>query len=151
MKCPNCNEDNDKVIETRLSESGEVIRRRRECLSCGYRFTSYERIEERPIMVIKKNGSKQTFSSDKIRHSIIHCTDKRYISDEAVDSLVSAVEREVRSKSGLKYEISSNEIGEIILRELYKTDPISYVRFASVYRSFSNVEQFIEEINRLRS
>lgn len=151
MKCPNCGIDNDKVLETRNTENGAVLRRRRECLECGCRYTSYERIEDRPIMVIKKNNARQTFNPEKVRHSIMRCADKRSISNEIIDKLVENVEREVRSKAGLKNEVTSSEIGEEILRELYKADPVSYVRFASVYRAFNDVEQFIDEIKRLRS
>lgn len=149
MRCPSCGKDNDKVLETRTTSNGYALRRRRECLDCGFRFTSYERIEDKPITVIKKDGSLQPFDSSKIERSLRICTDKRSISGKDFDSLVQSVEDAIISEAGQKHEITSTAIGEEILKQLYNVDAVAYVRFASVYRSFNNVEQFIKEIERL--
>ena len=149
MKCPSCGSNNDKVLETRTTEGGLAIRRRRECLDCGFRFTSYERVEDKPITVIKKDGSLQPFDHSKIERSLRICTDKRSISGEVFDNLVQNVENAIKIQAGSSHEISSSAIGEEILRQLYKVDAVAYVRFASVYRSFNDVEQFIREIDRL--
>ena len=147
MRCPACGATEDKVLETRTTNNGFAMRRRRECLKCGFRFTSYERVEDRPITVIKKNGTRQMFDSDKIERSIRICTDKRNIDQETIENLVQNIEDEVKRQAGSKREISSTAIGDETLRQLYPIDAVSYVRFASVYHSFNNVEQFIEEIN----
>lgn len=151
MKCPACGADNDKVLETRSTNSGSAMRRRRECLECGYRFTSYERVEDKPITVIKKNGNLQVFDSDKIQRSLRICTDKRNISQETLDQLISNVEEQVKLIAGPRHEITSSQIGEEILRQLSSIDAVAYVRFASVYRSFNNVEQFIAEIEKFQN
>ncbi len=151
MKCPACGADNDKVLETRSTNSGSAMRRRRECLECGYRFTSYERVEDKPITVIKKNGNLQIFDSDKIQRSLRICTDKRNISQETLDQLISNVEEQVKIIAGPRHEITSSQIGEEILRQLSSIDAVAYVRFASVYRSFNNVEQFIAEIEKFQN
>lgn len=151
MKCPACGADNDKVLETRSTNGGSAMRRRRECLECGYRFTSYERVEDKPITVIKKNGNLQVFDSDKIQRSLRICTDKRNISQETLDQLISNVEEQVKIIAGPRHEITSSQIGEEILRQLSSIDAVAYVRFASVYRSFNNVEQFIAEIEKFQN
>ncbi|MCR5761177.1 MAG: transcriptional regulator NrdR [Sphaerochaetaceae bacterium] len=150
MKCPACGADNDKVLETRTTNNGSAMRRRRECLDCGYRFTSYERVEDKPITVIKKNGNIQAFDPDKIQRSLRICTDKRNISQETLDELISNVEEQIKLIAGPKHEITSSQIGEEILRQLSTIDAVAYVRFASVYRSFNNVEQFIAEIEKFQ-
>lgn len=149
MRCPACGSTDDKVLETRTTSNGSAMRRRRECLKCGYRFTSYERVEDKPIIVKKKNGDIQQFDPHKIERSLRICTDKRNISQEKIDSIVMNVEEAVKIQAGSSHEISSKAIGEEILKELYKLDSVAYVRFASVYRSFNNVEQFIKEIENL--
>ncbi len=151
MRCPSCGATEDKVLETRTTNNGSAMRRRRECLKCGYRFTSYERIEDRPIVVIKKDGNHQIFDSKKIERSIRICTDKRNIDIDTIDNLVQSIEDAIKIKAGPKHEISSAEIGEETLRQLYRIDAVSYVRFASVYRAFNNVEQFVEEIEKLKN
>lgn len=150
MKCPACGADNDKVLETRTTNSGSAMRRRRECLECGYRFTSYERVEDKPITVIKKNGNLQVFDADKIQRSLRICTDKRNISQETLDQLISNVEEQIKIMAGPRHEITSSQIGEEILRQLSAIDAVAYVRFASVYRSFNNVEQFVAEIEKFQ-
>lgn len=149
MRCPSCGSSNDRVLETRSTANGFELRRRRACLDCGYRFTSYERVEDKPITVIKKDGSMQPFDPSKIERSIRICTDKRSISGQNFDKLVQRVEEAIKAEAGIKHEISSTAIGEEILKELYNVDAVAYVRFASVYRSFNDVEQFIREIDRL--
>lgn len=151
MRCPSCGATEDKVLETRNTNNGIAMRRRRECLKCGYRFTSYERIEDRPIIVIKKDGNHQIFDPKKIERSIRICTDKRNIDIDTIDNLVQNIEDSIKLKAGVKHEISSSEIGEETLRQLYHIDAVAYVRFASVYRAFNNVEQFIEEIEKLKN
>ena len=149
MRCPSCGSLEDKVLETRTTANGTAMRRRRECLNCGFRFTSYERIEDKPITVIKKNGDLQTFDLGKIERSLRVCTDKRNITQEQIDNLVQDIEEAVRLQAGAKHEITSTAIGEEILRHLYKVDSVAYVRFASVYRQFNNLAQFISEIENI--
>lgn len=149
MRCPACGSTEDKVLETRTTNSGSAMRRRRECLNCGFRFTSYERVEDKPITVIKKNGEKQLFDSKKIERSIRICTDKRNIDQKTIENLVQDIEDSVKILAGPKHEITSIQIGEETLKQLYHVDAVAYVRFASVYREFKNVAQFIEEIERL--
>ncbi len=149
MHCPKCNKDNDKVIESRPNKDGTAIRRRRECLECGYRFTSYERVENRPIIVIKKDGSRQAFDIGKIERGIERCTEKLNIPQERIDETLRAIEDNVAAVSGSRNTITSREVGEETLRQLYALSPVAYVRFASVYRRFDNLEQFIKEIESL--
>lgn len=151
MRCPACGATEDKVIETRNTNNETVMRRRRQCLNCGHRFTSYERVEDKPVTVIKKDGSRQIFDPKKIERSIRICTDKRNIDQDTIEELLQKIESEIRKQIGQKHEISSSAIGEETLRQLYHIDAVAYVRFASVYRAFNNVEQFIEEIERLKN
>ena len=146
MLCPHCGHMDDKVLESRQNSSGSTIRRRRECLSCGYRFTSYERIEEKPFMVIKRDGRREPFDIRKIERGIRITTEKRDISQDTIEQVLQDIEDEVVLKAGTKREVSSKDIGEAALRQLYKIDTVAYIRFASVYRAFDNVKQFIEEI-----
>ncbi len=139
----------DKVLESRQNSSGSTIRRRRECLSCGYRFTSYERIEEKPLLVVKKDGRREPFDIRKIERGLRLTTEKRHVSQETIEQILQDIEDEVVHLAGAKREISSQEIGEAALRQLYKLDTVAYIRFASVYRAFNNVDQFIEEIERI--
>lgn len=149
MRCPNCHADNDKVIESRSNQIGTSIRRRRECLNCGYRFTSYEKIEEKRICVIKKDGSEEAFDINKIKRGINSCTDKLNIDDDAIQQLLDDIEQNIRTKAGSKRKIKSSEIGEETLKQLSTLNTVAYVRFASVYRAFEDIDQFIEEIERL--
>lgn len=149
MRCPACGDKEDKVLETRTTNSGSAMRRRRVCLKCGYRFTSYERVEDKPIVVIKKNGDLQNFDITKIERGIRMCTDKRNISAETIENLIADVEEAIKIQAGSKHEITSSAIGEETLKQLYKVDKVAYIRFASVYRAFDNVEQFIKEIESL--
>lgn len=149
MRCPHCETLEDKVIESRMLAHGESIRRRRECLQCGYRFTSYEHIEEKQLMVIKRDGSRQLFDIKKIKHGILRAIEKRPISQSQIESILIELENEARIKALNTNEISSTDLGEMVLKKLYTLDNVAYIRFASVYRQFENVEEFIKEIEKL--
>lgn len=144
MRCPFCKTDNDKVIDTRPSEDGSVIRRRRECLACGKRFTTHERLEEMPIRVVKKNGRREPFDRSKILNGVTRAVEKRSISQETVEQLVDAIEREILDKADR--EISTRDIGALVMARLRGMDEVAYVRFASVYREYRALEEFITEI-----
>jgi transcriptional repressor NrdR len=139
----------DKVLESRQNSSGSAIRRRRECLNCGYRFTSYERIEEKPLMVVKKDGRREPFDIKKVERGIQITVEKRDIGQGVIETLLQEIEDEVVLKAEANREISSKVIGEIALKKLYDLDTVAYIRFASVYREFNNVDQFIEEIESI--
>lgn len=147
MKCNKCGCMDSKVIDSRMSEDGTSIRRRRECLGCGRRFTTYEVIERVPVLVVKSDGTRQPFDPDKVRRGVIKACEKRPVAAEKINALVSAVERQVYNK--LVQEISSKEIGELVMKELKDLDEVAYVRFASVYRDFRDVTTFIEFIGDL--
>ncbi len=149
MLCPHCNHMDDKVLESRQNSSGSAIRRRRECLNCGYRFTSYERIEEKPLMVVKKDGRREPFDIKKVERGIQITVEKRDIGQGVIETLLQEIEDEVVLKAEANREISSKVIGEIALKKLYDLDTVAYIRFASVYREFNNVDQFIEEIESI--
>jgi transcriptional repressor NrdR len=140
---------NDRVLESRQNTSGTAIRRRRECLECGYRFTSYERIEEKPVMVIKRDGRREAFDLEKLERGVQTSLEKRSVSQEQVENLVHDVEDAAVLKAGSRREISSQALGDMVLERLYAIDPVAYVRFASVYRMFDNVSQFMQEIEKL--
>ncbi len=156
MLCPYCGVENDKVIETRAADDGRSIRRRRECLSCGKRYTTYEKVEMPPIMITKRDGSKQPFNREKIRSGLIKAFNKRDISDEQMERIVSDVEYMVYnkmyqdSKLGGTYEILSTDIGKFILQSIKDVDEVAYIRFVSVTRSFENIDQFLHELNELK-
>jgi len=149
MLCPHCGHMDDKVLESRQNSSGSTIRRRRECLACGYRFTSYERIEEKPLMVVKRDGRREPFDIAKVERGIRITTEKRHIGEETIEQVLQNIEDEVVLLAGAKREIASVSIGEAALKQLYKIDTVAYVRFASVYRAFDNIDQFIIEIERI--
>ncbi len=144
MRCPFCKKDNDKVIDTRPSEDGSAIRRRRECLGCGKRFTTHERLEEMPVRVIKKNGRREPFDRSKIHTGVLRAVEKRPFSIEDVEKLVDEMEREILDQS--EREVSTRDIGELVMAKLRAVDEVAYVRFASVYREYSALEEFINEI-----
>ena len=146
MHCPRCSENNDKVLESRSTRDNTQIRRRRQCLSCGFRFTSYERIEERPIIVIKKDGRHQPFDISKVERGIRTCTDKLDIDPKDLDNILRNIEDRVYEIAGVRNTITSKEVGEETLRQLYPISPVAYVRFAAVYRAFDDIDQFIKEI-----
>ncbi len=149
MLCPYCAHQEDRVIESRQNNSGSSIRRRRECLACGYRFTSYERIEEKPVMVVKRDGRLELFEPSKLERGILIAMEKRPIGQKSREELFLAIEDEIAWTARESHEITSKEIGELVLRRLYQTDKVAYVRFASVYRMFENVEEFLREIEQL--
>ena len=149
MKCPFCGEIDNKVIDSRLSKDSNVIRRRRECLECSRRFTTYEHIEEIPIMLIKKDGRREVFSRDKIRSGIKKACEKRNISMNIIEDFIDDLERDLRETG--KKEIPSTDLGEKIMVKLHEMDDVAYVRFASVYREFKDVNDFVSELKGLLS
>ncbi|MBW1698750.1 MAG: transcriptional repressor NrdR [Deltaproteobacteria bacterium] len=149
MKCPFCGEVNNKVIDSRLSKDASVIRRRRECLACDRRFTTYEHIEEIPIMIIKKDGRREVFNRDKVRSGMKRACEKRNISMNVIEEFIDELERDLR-ETGEK-EIPSSTIGEKVMEKLHSLDDVAYVRFASVYREFKDVNDFVSELKSLLS
>ena len=149
MKCPFCAEIDNKVIDSRLSKDGNVIRRRRECLVCSRRFTTYEHIEEIPIMIIKKDGRREVFSREKLRSGLQKACQKRSISMNVIEEFVDELERDLR-ETGEK-EIPSHILGERVMAKLHEIDDVAYVRFASVYREFKDVNDFVSELKSLLS
>lgn len=149
MQCPNCSSLDDKVLESRQNASGSSIRRRRECNSCGYRYTSYERIEDKPLMVIKRDGRREVFDLSKIGRGIRSCTEKLNISENEIDQLLQNIEDAIMLKVGSKREIHSSAIGDEALKQLREVDLVAYVRFAAVYKAFNDLGQFILEIEKL--
>ena len=140
MKCPFCASSNTEVIDSREVMDGESIRRRRECESCGKRFTTYERVDLEEISIIKRDGTRQPFDRNKILGGIIKASEKRNISREKMEQIVDKIERNIRSK-GVK-EIDSRKIGDMVVKELSKVDPVAYIRFASVYYNFDSPDEF---------
>ncbi|OEF98104.1 transcriptional regulator NrdR [Vulcanibacillus modesticaldus] len=147
MRCPYCNYNGTRVLDSRPIKDGKSIRRRRECDSCNRRFNTYEEVEETPILVIKKDGSREEFSKEKILRGVIRACEKRPVPLDTLESMVSEIERELRNQ--LKSEVDSQTIGEMVMERLYHIDEISYVRFASVYRQFKDINVFIKEISEL--
>ncbi len=146
MRCPYCGSIDDKVVESRTMANGESIRRRRECISCGYRFTSYEKIEEKPFMVIKKDGTRQPFERAKLEKGIERSFEKRSVATGTIENIVLEIEDEAIMSARTTREISTQKIGEIVLRRLYEIDKVAYIRFASAYKHFESLEEFINEI-----
>ena len=149
MRCPYCASLEDKVIESRMMASGESIRRRRECLGCGYRFTSYERIEEKPFMVVKKDGRREPFEQAKLEKGISRALEKRPVSMRMVEQIVSEIEDKAVMRGKVNREISTAELGELVLQRLYEIDKVAYIRFASVYKHFENLDEFITEVKNI--
>ncbi|SHG84489.1 transcriptional regulator NrdR [Ornithinibacillus halophilus] len=149
MRCSNCQNKNTKVLDSRPIEEGRSIRRRRECEQCGFRFTTFERIEEVPLIVVKKDGTRQEYSREKLVRGLIKACEKRPVSIEQIETLALEVEKEIRN-SGVS-EIDSNEIGELVMKRLSDIDEVAYVRFASVYRQFKDISVFLEELKDLIS
>jgi len=143
MKCPNCQVDNDRVIDTRTSDDRAIIRRRRECLKCGQRYTTYERYEPTIMKVVKKDGGREPFERDKIRRGLEKACWKRPISHDQIESVVSAIEHEIER---FDVEVDSHALGQIVMAHLRKLDQVAYVRFASVYRQFKDVRDFVDEL-----
>ncbi len=147
MKCPFCDFTDSKVIDSRPTEEGTSIRRRRECISCGKRFTTYEKVESVPIMVIKKDQTREPFDREKVLAGIIQACRKRPVSMEQMEQMVDNIESELQNL--MDREITSTKIGEMVMNELKKTDDVAYVRFASVYRQFKDINTFVAEVNKL--
>lgn len=146
MRCPYCGSLDDKVLESRSMANGESIRRRRECMSCGYRFTSYELIEEKPFMVIKRDERRQPFDRNKIAKGIERALEKRSVATQTTENLVNEIEDAAIMKGKASREISTKEIGELILDRLYKLDKVAGIRFASAYKHFETLDEFLEEV-----
>ena len=147
MKCPFCGENNNKVIDSRLSKEGNAIRRRRECIDCARRFTTYEIVEEMPLMIIKKDKRREVFSRAKVRSGLKKACEKREISMNSIESFIEELERDLRESE--EKEIPSRVIGEKIMAKLHELDKVAYVRFASVYRDFKDVHDFVTELRSL--
>ena len=147
MRCQYCGHLDSKVIDSRPTEEGSSIRRRRECLQCGRRFTTYEKIETAPVMIIKKDMSREAFDPDKIKKGLLAACQKRPVSIRDIDAIIEKVEKLVYSTG--EQEFSSRRIGEAVMDELKLLDEVAYVRFASVYRQFTDVSSFMEELNKL--
>ena len=149
MRCPHCGSFDDKVIESRTLANGESIRRRRECLGCGYRFTSYERIEEKQLMVIKRDGRRQPFDRHKIEHGIERALEKRPVSTMTIENIVNEIEDQAVMAGKGAHEIPSTTLGELVLSKLNEVDKVAYIRFASVYRHFGSLDEFVAEVNKV--
>jgi len=147
MKCPFCDFAGTKVLDSRSANDNKSIRRRRECEQCFRRFTTFEMIEETPLMVIKKDGSREEFSREKILRGLIRACEKRPVTAENLDTLVSEVERQIRQTA--QAEVASRDIGEILMELLYQVDEVAYVRFASVYRQFKDLNMFMKELSSI--
>ncbi|MEG0251003.1 MAG: transcriptional regulator NrdR [Christensenellaceae bacterium] len=147
MKCIYCEYPESKVVDSRPVDDGSSIRRRRECLKCGKRFTTYEKLESLPVFVIKKDGKREAFDIEKIKRGIVKACEKREVSYEEIENFINEIERIVYNAP--KHEVTSHDVGEIVMEGLRKLDEVAYVRFASVYRQFKDINTFKEELNKL--
>ena len=147
MKCPFCGFEESKVIDSRPTDEGQRIRRRRECLQCTKRFTTYEIIESLPIIVIKKDKSRETFNRNKLMTGLLRACEKRPVSIDTLDNMIDEIETIIQNS--LDREVSSEKIGELVMEKLKKIDEVAYVRFASVYRQFKDINTFMNELNKL--
>ncbi|MFH1075103.1 MAG: transcriptional regulator NrdR [Candidatus Firestonebacteria bacterium] len=147
MKCPFCNFRNDKVLDSRESKDGKSVRRRRECLKCSKRFTTYEQVEQIMPVVVKKDGRRETFDRFKILNGIKKACEKRPVSMAAMENVVQEIEKEVHNR--MDKEISGTDLGDLVMVQLKKLDHVAYVRFASVYRQFKDIGEFVDEIKKL--
>ena len=147
MRCTNCQYKNTKVTDSRPIEDGKAIRRRRECEQCGQRFTTFERVEELPLIVVKKDGMRQEFSREKLTRGLIRACEKRPVPIEKIETIAIEVEKELRAMGSS--EVDSKEVGEMVMERLSKIDEVAYVRFASVYRQFKDVSVFLDELKDL--
>jgi transcriptional repressor NrdR len=149
LRCPHCGNFDDKVIESRTLANGEAIRRRRECNGCGYRFTSYERIEDKQFMVIKRDGRREPFDRGKIERGVQRALEKRPVSQMQIESLINEIEDSSAILGKGNHEIDAASIGDLVLEKLSALDKVAYIRFASVYRHFENLEEFLQEIRKV--
>lgn len=147
MRCPFCQSLKNRVVDSRLTRDGLAVRRRRECSECTRRFTTYERVEEVELIVVKKDGSREPFNRAKIIQGMLRATEKRPVGIEVIEGFISNMERDLQEKG--EREVDSREIGERVIKKLYEVDEVAYVRFASVYRSFKDVNQFMDELREL--
>lgn len=147
MRCPSCGHDETKVVDSRTSESQDAIRRRRECLSCSERFTTYERREETPLMVVKKDGAAEPFDRGKLMRGLMVATAKRGVSVEQLDALITDIETDLHNS--FRYEVGSSQVGDMVLMRLRDLDKVAYVRFASVYKEFQDLDEFTSELKAL--
>ncbi|MBR2916720.1 MAG: transcriptional repressor NrdR [Clostridia bacterium] len=147
MRCLFCGHTESKVIDSRATDEGATIRRRRECLDCGKRFTTYEKIESIPIIVVKKDGTRESFDRDKIINGVVRACEKRPISLKDIEGLVEEIETKLYNL--LEKEVSTEKIGEMVMEKLQKLDDIAYVRFASVYRQFKDINSFMDELAKI--
>lgn len=149
VHCPYCQEFESRVIDSRSCENGNAIRRRRECIACKRRFTTYERLEERPLLVIKKSGNREQFNRDKLFNGITRACEKRPVSMEMIENIVAEIERDLRDNN--EREVSTLKIGEKVMDRMRSVDEVAYVRFASVYRQFADLNSFIHTIEQLKN
>lgn len=147
MKCMYCGCEDSKVIDSRSADEGRTIRRRRECVQCGKRFTTYETIEDTPVLVVKSGGARQSYDPQKIKSGIIKSCEKRPVSMEKIDALVEDITK--RIYNSMEQEISSKQIGEMVMEGLKNLDEVAYVRYASVYRSFTDIDSFMQELQKM--
>jgi transcriptional repressor NrdR len=149
MRCPHCGSFDDKVIESRTLANGDAIRRRRECTSCGYRFTSYERTEDKQFMVIKRSGRREPFDRAKIERGVNRALEKRPVSQMGIESLVNEIEDQTAILGKVNHEIDAAKIGDLVLEKLAILDKVAYIKFASVYRHFEDLDEFLREIQKI--
>lgn len=147
MKCPNCHKNGSRVVDSRPADNGHAIRRRRECEQCGYRFTTFERVEVTPLLVIKKNGTREEFQREKLLRGIVRAAEKRPVGIDEITEIVDKVENKLRSVGGT--EVSSQLIGEYVMKILADVDEVAYIRYASVYREFKDMNAFADELREL--
>ncbi|MCH4179118.1 MAG: transcriptional regulator NrdR [Megasphaera sp.] len=147
MRCPFCQNDDTKVTDSRATDDGKAIRRRRECQNCGRRFTTYEMVEELPLLVVKRSGRRELFDRNKILNGLLRACNKRKVTRQELDDIADRVERKIRNT--LVQEVTSERIGELVLTELKDVDEVAYIRFASVYRQFADLDSFMAELKRL--
>lgn len=147
MRCPSCQYNGTRVVDSRPADDNKEIRRRRECESCGFRFTTFEKIEATPLIVVKKDGSREEFSREKIIRGLIRACEKRPVSVETLEEMVMLIEKDLRRLGNA--EVRSEDVGEMVMNNLAKIDEVAYVRFASVYRQFKDINVFIDELREL--
>jgi transcriptional repressor NrdR len=149
MQCPSCQHTDSRVLESRAADGGRSVRRRRECLNCDFRFTTYERVETVPISVVKRNGHRETFNRSKLLHGLLRACEKTGLEPARLEAVVDEIELVLQQRSGR--EVSSNEIGELVLQQLREMSEVAYVRFASVYRQFQSVSDFVSTLEGLNN
>lgn len=147
MKCPNCDYHDTRVVDSRPTKLNTAIRRRRQCIKCNFKFTTFEKVESTPLVVVKKNGSNQVFDRNKIYRGVVQAAQKRNISKEVLNNIVNEVEEHIRL--GSEYEVTTRQIGDMVMKKLANIDEVAYIRFASVYREFSSIDVFLAELQSM--